>query len=244
MVARSALSATLALALLSACSGESRTGSARDDGESARSGSGSSDAGRGSEGGAGAGGRVAGQSGAGGIAALGGAGAGQSGAGGIAGLGGAGAGQSGSAAGAGEGGLSMGGAGAASTAGVGGGGASPPCIPWPTPNNDPACPSPGLASTYVESPCVPELGCEFLVVTGEPCSQPPRLVPFVCCEWGFSATSCPSLPAGQDPRCVLPIAQNQSCDAEGLTCQVVVYEGGEPTGFICCDGYFRIASSC
>ena len=42
---------------------------------------------------------------------------------------------------------------------------------------------------------------------------------------------------------VLPIAQGTACDVEGLACQVAIYEG-QPIGFICCDGIFRIATSC
>jgi hypothetical protein len=98
----------------------------------------------------------------------------------------------------------MGGAAATSGAGTGGvggtiGGTGPSCIPWPTPANDPACPSPGVVTTGVhESACTPELSCEFLVPTGDPCFQPPRLQRFECCEWGFALMSCPSLPEGQE----------------------------------------------
>ena len=187
----------------------------------------------------GAGGSASGNGGAGGNTPLGGAGVGGAGEGGT------------SVGGAGEGGSSMGGAAARSGAGMGGmgalgtGGTLPPCNPWPIPMNDPACPSPGtVVGGYYESPCTPELSCEFLVPTGDPCYQPPILQRFECCEWGFQVPSCPSLPPEHDPRCVLPIRQGTTCDVEGLLCDVVNYEGGPTTGFICCDGAFRMASSC
>jgi hypothetical protein len=256
--ARSALRFVMPLLLLAACSAESRSDGGADDGADGGGDSGSS----GAAGNKGGNSGVAGTGGSAGLSGSGGSGdsgSGNDGAGGStsgdAGVGGgdsgdSGAGGSGALGGAGDGGSSMGGAAATSgggTGGVGGtiGGTGSSCIPSPAPANDPACPSPGLVTTGVlESACTPELSCEFLVPTGDPCFQPPRLQRFECCEWGFALLSCPSLPEGQDPRCVLPITQGGACDDEGLACQVVVYEGGQSTGFICCDGYFRIASSC
>lgn len=258
MFARSALRGVIALLLFAACGAESGTDGGEDDGAGGGGDSGSSGAagnGGGNSGVAGTGGS-AGLSGSGGSGNSGsgndGSGGAASGDGGVGGgeSGNSGAGGSGALGGAGEGGSSTGGVAATSGAGTGGvggtiGGTGSSCIPSPAPANDPACPSPGLVTGGLyESACTPELSCEFLVPRGDPCFQPPIPQPFECCEWGFALLSCPSLPEGQDPRCVLPITQGRECEVEGLACQVVVYEGGQPTGFICCDGYFRIASSC
>ena len=86
--------------------------------------------------------------------------------------------------------------------------------------------------------------CEFLVSTGDPCSQPPRLVPYQCCGWGFAPGDCPLLPEGQDARCVLPIGQNVECSDEGLTCQVVASENASPADYVCCNGFFQQGSGC
>ncbi|HEX5101210.1 MAG TPA: hypothetical protein VFV94_16980, partial [Polyangiaceae bacterium] len=148
-------------------------------------------------------------------------------------------------------GLLAGAGGVLSMAGDGGTGGTavtrPPCGQPPTVNNDPACPDPGVLSwgrRYVESACADDLRCDFLMLTGnDPCTQPPIAQSFQCCGWGFAST-CPTLPEGQDPSCVLPIDQNTPCTVEGLACQVLEYEGSPATDYVCCDGLYRLGSGC
>ncbi len=119
-----------------------------------------------------------GNEGAGGAAGIGGsAGVGGVGLGGAAGMGGLGA-LGGIAGVGGTGGT------AAQTGGAGG------CLPTPTTHNDAACPDPGVLGQFnwpVSSiSCAAGLTCQFLVKTGEfSCTQPPRVVQFVCCRSGF-----------------------------------------------------------
>jgi hypothetical protein len=173
------------LVLSTACSG----------GDSGKTGTGGSSA----SGGAGS----AGHAGTGGTPATGGLG-GTAGVDGGAGIGGkAGVGGGGLGGGAGMGGLG----GLGGMAGVGGSGGTAAqaggaggCLPTPTTHNDAACPNPGVLDQFnwpVSSiSCAAGLTCQFLVKTGEfPCTQPPRVVQFVCCGSGFveglDGSACP-----------------------------------------------------
>jgi hypothetical protein len=91
---------------------------------------------------------------------------------------------------------------AGSTAGAAGT-APPSCTPTPISHNDRSCPDLGVIfqTEQLAVACAAGVRCEFLIPTsfGNPCLQPPRLVPFVCCDGSqFVSSSECALDAGPD----------------------------------------------
>lgn len=120
-----------------------------------------------------------------------------------------------------RGGSTSGTAGTAYTAGYNAGG---DCYQGPMAHNDPECPDPyGVSSEQWASPCLGELMCDFRVPTGvNYCTQPPHLIGFRCCGWGFVRADlpCPSLAPDSDPRCAFPIEAGEPCEDLDLSCAV------------------------
>jgi hypothetical protein len=140
-------------------------------------------------------------------------------------------------AGTGGGGASGGGAatgGSGASAGTGGGGAGGTstgagggCPPPPSTNGDECHPydSQGYYAAgffIVDAACTPGVKCSFWASGGlNVCAQNPGLQPTICCQgWGFvtglTSAVCPTLPAGEDPRC--PPTPNTNCSPDGLAC--------------------------
>lgn len=175
------------------------------------------------------------------------------------------AGSGGSPALGGGGGVAMAAGGSGNSAAGGGGGSrnsisgSGGCLPFPTFENDPRCPSGGASDPmpFYGAVCPrPGLTCSSLAYHGFtlPCDQPPFVVSFVCCEGGWYERpdqqlavvgDCPALIANQDARCprLPPQYAVGVCSDLALECAYV--SGSSEAGaaardrFACCNGYWN-----